>query len=434
MKHPLSKANVAADYPDYLRDESRKSGRADSLSFPTSADEVVALLAAAQAAGTAVTVQGGRTGITGGAVPEGGHILNLSRMRRVLGMAHDAARRRFTVTVEPGLPLADLRAMLRQGTFDTEGWTPESLAALKLFVESGGQFWPPDPTETSASIGGMAACNASGACSFRYGATRRHIDGIRVALADGSCLDLRRGRDRAVGRAFRVTTDRGRVIEGTLPAYTMPAVKNASGYFAEDDMDLVDLFVGAEGTLGVITRLDLVLQPEPPCRWGVTAFFPTEAAAIRFVKVVRRGTGPDSPVAVELFDEGALRLLRGQKAANPAFAAIPAMPESWNTAVYVEYHGAESSVSAAVELLPATMVAAGGTEDATWIAMTDAELERLKYFRHAVPEAVNLLIDERRRVAPGITSSGPIWPCRTPNSTRCWPCTTRTWRRRGSTT
>lgn len=406
MTHPLIKTNVAVDYADYLRDESRKSGKADTLSFPANEDEVRAMLAEADRLGVPVTVQGGRTGITGGAVPDGGHILNLGRMRRVIGLRHDEVKRAFFVTVEPGLPLADLRVMLRQASFDTVGWTAASIAALEAFRRTNGLFWPPDPTETSASVGGMAACNASGACSFRYGATRRHIEAVRVALPDGAMLDVRRGRDRAHGRMFRLVTESGRVIEGRLPAYTMPDVKNASGFYARDDMDLVNLFVGAEGTLGVFTQLELELQPEPPCRWGVMVFFPSEAAAVSFVKTVRAWMGAGAPVAVEFFDTGALELLRRQRERSAAFAEIPAMPAAWHTGVYVEYHGHEEAVSTAIETLSGLMAAAGGSEESSWTATTDAELERLKRFRHAVPEAVNLLIDERRRQTPELTKLG----------------------------
>jgi D-lactate dehydrogenase (cytochrome) len=354
----------------------------------------------------AVTTQGGRTGITGGAVPEGGHILNLSRMKQVVGLRHDEAAGTFYVSVQPGLPLADLRMMIRQREFDTTGWTADALAALGQFREAGAFFLAPDPTETSATLGGMVACNASGACSFRYGPTRRHVVAVRVALAHGVMLEVRRGRERAAGRTFRLKAENGRILEGRLPAYTMPAVKNASGYFAEDDMDLVDLFVGAEGTLGVLTEIEVTLLPEPPCRWGVTLFFPAEAAAVAFVKAVRDQPEALLPVAVEFFDHRALNLLRGQKAANPAFAEIPDMPAGWHTAVYVEYHGSEEAVTAAVETMSACMTAAGGADDATWIATGETELDRLKYFRHAVPEAVNLLIDARRREVPGLTKLG----------------------------
>ena len=354
----------------------------------------------------AVTTQGARTGITGGAVPDGGHILNLSRMARVTGLRTNPDRTEFFVTVEPGLPLCELRKMIQNRAFDTAGWSAESLNALVLFRESGPFFFPPDPTETSASIGGMVACNASGACTYRYGATRKYVEALRVVLMDGDVISLRRGRENAKGRSFSVRTESGRLIEGVLPDYALPAVKNASGFYAEENMDLVDLFVGSEGTLGVFSSLELRLIPLPACRVGVMAFFPSDPAAIGFVTTIR-GLPPDrQPVAIEYFDCHALDLLRRQKLENPSFAGIPALPEAFHTAIYLEYHGGEDAVTQAVGEVPDWMAGAGGNSEASWIADSDSALERFKLFRHAVPEAVNRVIDERRKQEPLMSKLG----------------------------
>jgi D-lactate dehydrogenase (cytochrome) len=407
MNPNLLKTNVAADYPDYLRDESRKMGSAETISFPVDEHEVRHMMAMIQAGGCAVTTQGARTGITGGAVPADGHILNMSRMNRVVGLRYDEEQDRFFVIVQPGLILSELRALLQTGEFDTSEWSRSSLAALERFRKAGPFFFPPDPTEASASLGGMVACNASGACTFHYGPMRDHVEAIRVVLADGAVLSLRRGQERVMGRRFVVTTaDGGRTIEGMVPSYRMPEVKNAAGFFASDQMDLLDLFVGSEGTLGVFTEVELRLERLPECRWGIMVFFPSEAAAVGFVKAVRSELRDRRPVAIEFFDTHALDLLRRQKALNPAFAEIPAMPPAFHTAIYVEYHGSEDRVSEAVERMSEWAVSSGGAEEATWVATTESELERFKYFRHAVPESVNLLIDERRKKDPEVTKLG----------------------------
>ena len=395
-----------SEHEDYLRDEARRPGSAVSISFPRTEDEIRQILVAVQAGGLAVTTQGARTGITGGAVPQGGHILNLSRMDRILGLRHDKAGNGFFVTVQPGVVLSELRAAIEAKSFDTAGWTGDALAALAEFRESGAWFFPPDPTETSATLGGMVACNASGACSFHYGPMRRPVRSLRVVLPDGDTLSLRRGCDRACGRAFAVTTASGRVLRGNVPSYVMPDVKNAAGYHAAADMDLVDLFVGSEGTLGIISEIEVALLPSPVCRWGVMAFFPAEAPAVAFVESVRGESGARRPVAIEFFDWHSLNLLRGQKATHPAFKEIPAMPAEFDTGIYVEYHGDEPEVTDAVERMLEAMAAAGGSAEATWVAATDGELERLKFFRHAVPESVNSLIAERKKTHSEIAKLG----------------------------
>ncbi len=399
--------DVARDYPDYLRDESRRTGGADSISFPRSEADVRAILADLHAQGVPVTIQCARTGITAGAVPDGGHILNLSRMAGVTGLRRDPATGAFLLRLQPGIVLRDLRVALAARTFDPAGWDDASRRALMELRAAPARLFPPDPTEASAALGGMVACNASGARSFRYGATRRYVHGLRVALADGDAIALERGRDRTDGRRFATATESGRTLRGEAPAYRMPAVKNASGYFADDGMDLVDLFVGSEGTLGVFTEIEIELIEAPAAMWGVTAFFPDESAALRFVRATRGGAASARPCAIEFFDRRTLALLRRRKADTPAFAKLPDIPAGADTAIYVEYHAADDdSAGAAVEEMTKALIACGGREDATWIASTEREMEPLHVFRHAVPEAVNLTIDERRRSEPGLTKLG----------------------------
>jgi D-lactate dehydrogenase (cytochrome) len=194
----------------------------------------------------------------------------------------------------------------------------------------------------------------------------------------------------------------------------MPDVKSAAGYWVRPDMELIDLIIGAEGSLGIVTQMDLRLLPAPAYRWGFTAFLKNEENALCYVRSLRgekvRGVdvkGEVRPTAIEFFNSGALDLLRRQKAENPAFSYLPQMPEEYHTAVYVEYHGDdEDAVSDAIMRAAEIVVACGGDEDATWSAMEPQGIERLRKFRHATPEAVNLTIDQRRRDEPKLTKLG----------------------------
>ena len=173
-------------------------------------------LHALHATGVPVTVQGARSGLAAGAVPHGGCVLNTSRMNRVLGMRRGSDGR-FFVRVQPGLSLMELRDMLQKASFDTAGWNDESLAVLAQFKAAPAQFFAPDPTEASAALGGIVACNASGSRSYAYGAARPHVEAMRVALADGDALALRRGEVFAMGRELRLVTEGGRELVLNLP-------------------------------------------------------------------------------------------------------------------------------------------------------------------------------------------------------------------------
>ena len=197
------------EYALYLRDESRSAGEAAWICFPVCEEDVREALSFAREKDLCVTTQGGRTGLAAGCVPHGGLILNLSRMDRVLGDEREGGA--VLLRTQPGVLLTNLR---------------KAVAALQ--PEYGALFFPPDPTETTASIGGMTACNASGARTYRYGATRKHVEGLRVILADGRSVTLRRGEQMAAGRCLRLRCDDGSLVFLSLPSYRMPSVKNAS--------------------------------------------------------------------------------------------------------------------------------------------------------------------------------------------------------------
>lgn len=372
----------ASDHPDVLRDESRRVGHAEAVAWPTRISEVAELLRRAAVDGTPVTFQGARTGVTGGAVPAGGLVVNLARLDQIGSVRRDTPEGAL-VQVQAGFPLDPLRRAIAKQAPDL--------------------FFAPDPTETSASIGGMAACNASGARSFSFGPTRRHIHALTVVLADGTVTTLTRGRDRALGREFRIPTPEGRpAIMGTLPDYALPGVKNAAGYFVAPDMDLVDLFIGSDGTLGAIVSLDLKLLPLPPVCWGLMCFAPSGEGVLDLADDLREAA--PRPAALEYFDGRTLDLLRERHAGD---RRVQAPPPAARSALYVELMaGTVAEAEAGAGRVLEAIERVGLSSDEAWFATDERDLKRLKEFRHAVPEAVNAVVDERRKTAPGITKIG----------------------------
>ena len=203
--------------PAYLEDASNLRGHAERLFVPADEAALSAVLREASAGGTPVTIAGAGTGVTGARVPFGGWVVSLEKFNRLeIGSGH--------ARCGAGVLLRDLHAG----------------------AQARGQFYPPDPTETGAAIGGNIATNASGSRSFLYGSTRRWIESLRVVLADGTVREFRRGE--------AIDFDPGSV---PLPAVT----KNTAGYLLRPGMDWVDLFCGSEGTLGVVTEARVRLLP-----------------------------------------------------------------------------------------------------------------------------------------------------------------------------
>ncbi|MDD4102280.1 MAG: FAD-binding oxidoreductase [Kiritimatiellae bacterium] len=378
---------------DYLHDESRKTGTADAIAFPQTYEESSTLVRAAAASGAKdITVQGSRTGIAAGAVPDGGVIINLSKMDRIDSGRADAEGNAY-LRVQPGLTLADLRRHLN--TFSVPG-----------IAQPAKWIFTPDPTETSASIGGMAACNASGACSFAYGPTRDHVEALTVVLSDGDTLRLTRGQQKASGLSFSVETDSGLQIKGELPRFKMPDVKNASGYWIRPDMDLLDLFIGSEGTLGIIADVELRLRTKPPGTLGVLCYFSDESDALRFITRLRKAApsaAPDLLTAIEYFDDGALALIRAN--AHGMGLLLPPPKLHWSFALYIEW-ALESGGEVPADLTGSLLNECGGHGSDTWVAADAPSMDKLRTFRHAVPEQVNAIIAERKRGCPDLTKLG----------------------------
>jgi FAD/FMN-containing dehydrogenase len=315
---------VAVD-ETYLEDASGFRGHADRLFIPDTAREIAQILAEANTANVPVTIAGAGTGLAGGRVPQGGWLISTEKLRKL--------------EIHPG------RAVVGAGV---------ALKDLHAAAAASGQFYAPDPTETTASIGGTIACNASGSRSFRYGATRRHILSLEVAFMDGS---LRR-------------FDRGEKIDFEIPQLPKPAVtKNTAGYQLTEEMDWIDLITGSEGTLGVVTEAELQLLPVPKELLSGVLFFNEEAKAIAAVDAWRGITGLRM---LEFFDQASLRLL-GQKAAAALLYEQEIEGDS------------EEEIDRWIERLEA----AEANADASWFASNAADRERFRGFRHKLPEQVN---------------------------------------------
>jgi FAD/FMN-containing dehydrogenase len=292
---------------------------------------VAAALREASAAGAPITIAGGGTGVTGGGVPQGGWVLSVEKLNRLeihQGYALAGA----------GVPLRDLQAAAQRS----------------------GQFYPPDPTENSAFLGGTISTNASGSRSFQFGATRRWIQGLHVVLADGRQLDVSRG-------------DAIDFDPGTVP---LPAVtKNTAGYLLRPGMDWIDLFAGAEGTLGVVTEARVGLLPAPPAVLAGVVFFADDNAALDAVDQWRT-TGVRM---LEYLDRASLNLLRGRYSEIPAGAQAAILFDQALT----------SEDDPEVDHWLDRIQAAGAFEEESWFALSAADRERFRQFRHALPELVN---------------------------------------------
>ncbi len=244
--------NEPEDLICYGFDATFKEALPDAVVSPATTDEVSRVMQVAHRFGLPVVPRGLGSGLAGGSIPiRGGIVLNLTRMNRIL----EIDKVNMIVVVQAGVVTADLQAE----------------------VAKQGLYYPPDPSsQRHSSIGGNIACNAGGPHCLKYGVTADYVMGLEVVLADG-----------------RVLRTGGKTI------------KHAVGYH------LSQLFIGSEGTLGIITEATLKLIPPPKATCTAMAVFPKLIdASVAVTKILEAGI---VPVAMEIMDDTTIATVEAHK-------------------------------------------------------------------------------------------------------------------------
>lgn len=383
----------------YLSDSSYiQAGHADRVLFPEAAEDVADILRTATRDKTPVTVSGAGTGTVGGRIPSAGIVLATDKLNQIKSIAHNKNGGGSAIA-EAGVRLAD----------------------LQKFVDSKQLFYPPDPTERSCFLGGTVATNASGARTFKYGPTRKYVQRLKIALATGDIINLRRGELHAdAGGEIRIPLSSGKSIEARLPSYQMPRTrKHSAGYYVAREMDLLDLFIGSEGTLGVVVEIEVALLPKPEALLSGVVFFSSDSDLLTFVQAARsrsltnrelRGSGSRLGALMDKALEVTDRQARQQSSA-------PAGLSTNLDARALEYLDSESLnfLRQKYETIPAEAVGAVFFEQETtaatdeslmnewlvlleqhnalaeksWFAIGEADQAGLREFRHALPVLMN---------------------------------------------
>lgn len=231
---------------EYLTDQYVKEVPAVyAVALPKMHDEVVKLVKFAKEKDLTIIARGAGTGVAGAQVPIHGDelIIDVHLMNRIGELDEET----FTLTVEPGVLVGDIH----------------------MYVESKGYFYPPDPASKHSSIGGNVATNAGGLRAVKYGTTRDYVREMRVVLPTGEEMSL-----------------------GSLN------IKDSSGY------DLLDLFIGSEGTLGITTQIKLRLLPLPEAtQTALIAFEDVNKATEGTLAILASGADPSE---VEMFEKDAV--------------------------------------------------------------------------------------------------------------------------------
>ena len=344
----------------FLEDSSNlKSGHTPGVFFPETVEELAGLLKGATETGRRFTIAGNGTGTTGGRIPMGEYVISMQKLDHI-GEVQELSPGHACMRVEGGALL--------------EG--------VQKKAEESGWLYAPDPTEKLCFIGSTIANNSSGARSFKYGPTRAHVQRLLVVLAGGDLLDLTRGERMADEEGiFRLTLPLAGEITFQIPRYQMPETsKHNAGYYSRGGMDLIDLFIGSEGTLGVIAEADLLLTPLPAAVISCLVYFRDIEDLFRYVDRLKKAENGASPRAIEFFDNHSLAFLASK---------YPEVPKESAGAIYVEVETTPEEEEQTVETLFQEMESCNAMTDNSWIALERQEQEALREFRHALPLLVN---------------------------------------------
>lgn len=373
MRSITGRENIEDSCAIILTDESNLAGAwCDKAVWPETSEEAQAFIQNSAKDGISITVSGGLTGIAGGALPEGGAVVSTSSMKKI---EYDD---NGLITAEAGVTIEELHR----------------------FVSStaGEFFYPPDPTEETASIGGTIATDASGADSFLYGSTREWIRKLELVLPSGKLLEIERDQYRFEDLTCR-HPDIGTLILPELSRKQPP--KNAAGYYMHPDMDLIDLFIGSESTLGLITRAWLKLAPVPSFLFDLTVF-PEDFTSFwnLFENLFKAGDSLRIR-AIEMMDDRCIDFIRS----HPGDFPLP--PENAHCALLLraEAHN-DDQLDEALITMDDLLEISNVSSDTAWGGFEPSEQKKIRDFRHALPESVNHLISEARRVCPSIHKLG----------------------------
>jgi D-lactate dehydrogenase (cytochrome) len=344
----------------YLKDASNFSdGQASEVVIPETREELIAYLKRSE---KPITLAGAGTGLTASRIPLGGVVISLERFNQI-GSVIDG-----TLRVGPAVSLQDLQDHLKNS-----GW-----------------FYPPNPTEGLASIGGTLATNASGARSYKYGTTRQFVLEVDIVLSDGRTASLRRGD--TIDRPLQL--DDGSTIDFPAINFKSPECKNAAGYFVRPGMDWLDLFIGSDGTLCVFTECTLKLLQAPADFLSGIFFMEQEEACWELLEKIKASQFSQiSPCSLEYFDRRSLQRLK-KKFNNTPEKAQAALFFEQDVASQQEY---DLCLETWYEFLEKENIL---LED-SWFAQGPKDIAKFHDFRHQLPLMINEENSQLGRVKMG---------------------------------
>lgn len=328
-------------YSEYLSDESKMKGNAVSISFPKTRDDVLEVIEYCKNNDLSITIQGGRSGIVGASVPNDNHIMSTENLNNIFKIDDE------TLLVQCGVNLNDL--------------------SIYLEKECRGYFYPVDPTEKTATMGGIIASGSMGPNSYYYGPPSNYIKNMKVVFSDLSVKELT----------------------------------------PEDDL-FYSMF-SSEGMFGFILEASIQLLKKPDHIWGITFFFKELEDVCGFSQEVKtyKSTSSAKIVCGEFMNHKTIELINEHKDNMTKIKAISPIPQGYKHLIYIELHSdEEDDLEELIEYLMTVAMTYNSDVEIAWAVSEDNDLENMRNYRHAAAECVNIEIEKMKKTIPDIIKNG----------------------------
>jgi D-lactate dehydrogenase (cytochrome) len=392
-------SDVSRDYPSYLNDESGlvRDGHADRIFFPTTEDELREIVRQANEQQMPFTISGGGTGISGGRVPLSGWIISTEDMFSLISKSNSSKYTDSITSKEFEYHLEVIDETHAHLTLPVS----MTVKGIQELCRELGWFYPPDPTERSCFIGGNVVTNASGARSFKFGPTRNWIHSLRVILPNSDLLSLDRNSP-PLGSQKTIE------IEGEMKKYSVPrpqipfveSTKNVAGLVISDDFQPIDLFVGNDGLMGIISEVTIKLIPQPSEIINIFVYVDSLQQAIELAKIAQQqriqSLNP-IPMSVEYLDDRAISILSKKIELPPEVKGLVILEqEASSEDILFEYINFWTEIFDQLGIIH------------TSVAQTLAEVEHHKDLRHMIPETINEMARQNGQPKLGTDYSAPL--------------------------
>lgn len=329
----MSEINLKLITDEYLEDESGMSGQAEGIYFAKTTEDISDFMKESVVRNSNVTIQGSRTGICGGAVPDGGLVLNLSHMNRIERVTRMDSKQ-MQLLVQCGVTLCEL----------------ETFFVKQLPIFGKRYYFPPNPTEDTATIGGVIACNSLGSHGNAVGSLKDYLIRLTVVERDGGIVTI-------------------------------------SG-----DNGQIEQYIGSEGKNGVIAEAEITLLVEPECQYALLCYFKENDQVFNFCERLEKLSDTVRVTSAEYMDTAALQVVSKHRKEVSEFQKIPELLcEGHAAALLLELCSAsEDEMLEGLEKILEYLEEAGIDVDKTIVAEDETERVRLRLLKHAVIKAANM--------------------------------------------